>query len=41
MIKPYNKDPYDRLRASRSTLEGIPLVSNDRVFDEVPVTLFW
>ena len=35
------KDPFDRLLASQSTLEGIPLVSNDRAFDEFPVTLFW
>ena len=36
-----HKDPFDRLIASQSTLEGIPLVSNDRAFDEFPVTLLW
>ena len=40
-FKNAHKDPFDRLLASQSTLEGIPLVSNDRAFDEFPVTLFW
>jgi len=40
-FKNAHKDPFDRLLASQSALEGIPLVSNDRAFDEFPVTLFW
>lgn len=40
-FKNAHKDPFDRLIASQSTLEGIPLVSNDRAFDEFPVTLLW
>jgi PIN domain nuclease of toxin-antitoxin system len=40
-FKTAHKDPFDRFLASQSTLEGIPLVSNDRTFDAFPVTLFW
>jgi PIN domain nuclease of toxin-antitoxin system len=40
-FKSAHKDPFDRLLASQSTLEGIPLVSNDRAFDDFPVTSFW
>lgn len=36
-----HKDPFDRLIGSQSTLEGLPLVSSDPVFDEFPVTLLW
>ena len=40
-FKNAHKDPFDRLLASQSILEGIPLVSNDRAFDEFSVTLLW
>ena len=40
-FKNAHRDPFDRLLASQSILEGIPLVSNDRAFDEFPVTLLW
>jgi PIN domain nuclease of toxin-antitoxin system len=40
-FKNAHKDPFDRLLASQRTLEGIPLVSNDRAFDEFPLALFW
>ena len=40
-FKNAHKDPFDRLLASQSTLESVPLVSNDRAFDEFPVTLLW
>jgi PIN domain nuclease of toxin-antitoxin system len=40
-FKNSHKDPFDRLIASQSILEGIALVSNDGAFDEFPVTLLW
>ena len=36
-----HKDPFDRLIAAQSTLEGISLVSSDPAFDGFPVTVLW
>jgi PIN domain nuclease of toxin-antitoxin system len=36
-----HKDPFDRLLAAQSILEGIPLVSNDPLLEDFPVTLLW
>jgi PIN domain nuclease of toxin-antitoxin system len=36
-----HKDPFDRLLAAQSILEGIPLVSNDPLLADFPVTLLW
>ena len=40
-FKTAHKDPFDRLIAAQGTLEMIPVISNDRAFDDFPVTLLW
>lgn len=40
-FKNAHKDPFDRLIAAQGTLEAIPVVSNDRAFDDFPVALLW
>lgn len=34
-------DPFDRMLAAQSRLEGMPLASGDRVFDTLQVTRLW
>lgn len=36
-----HKDPFDRMLAAQAILEGLTLVSNDKVFDTMPVTRLW
>jgi PIN domain nuclease of toxin-antitoxin system len=36
-----HKDPFDRLLAAQSLLEGLTLVSRDAVFDSMVVTRLW
>jgi PIN domain nuclease of toxin-antitoxin system len=36
-----HKDPFDRLLAAQGILEGIPLVLNDPLLEDFPVTLLW
>lgn len=36
-----HKDPFDRMLAAQSLLEGLTLVSNDAVFDSMLVTRLW
>lgn len=37
-----HRDPFDRVLAAQSILEGIPLVTSDRVFSTLPgVDVFW
>ena len=36
-----HKDPFDRLLIAQSVLEGMPLVSNEEVFDGFGVTRVW
>lgn len=40
-FKNAHKDPFDRLIASQSILEGVVLVSNNRAFGDFPVSLLW
>jgi PIN domain nuclease of toxin-antitoxin system len=37
----HHRDPFDRLLAAQSLLEGIPLVSVDAKFDPYGVTRLW
>lgn len=34
-------DPFDRMLAAQSLLEGIPLLSRDRVFESMKVPIIW
>lgn len=34
-------DPFDRILAAQSQIEGLPLVSADRVFAEFGITVMW
>jgi PIN domain nuclease of toxin-antitoxin system len=36
-----HKDPFDRMLAAQALLEGLTLVSNDKVFDSMLVTRLW
>lgn len=36
-----HRDPFDRLLIAQSILEGVPLVSNDGVFDRFGVERIW
>jgi PIN domain nuclease of toxin-antitoxin system len=36
-----HKDPFDRMLAAQSLLEGLTLVSIDSVFDDLPVERLW
>lgn len=40
-FKHTHKDPFDRLLAAQSTLEAIPLVSNDPAFESFPIAPLW
>ena len=36
-----HKDPFDRLLIAQSILEGLPLVSNEALFDEAGASRVW
>ncbi len=37
-----HRDPFDRLLAATAIMEGLPIVSKDQVFDDLPdVTRIW
>jgi PIN domain nuclease of toxin-antitoxin system len=33
----YHKDPFDRLLIAQASVEKIPIISNDQIFDQYPV----
>lgn len=37
----YHRDPFDRLLAAQATVEDLPLVSGDPVFDDYGVKRLW
>ncbi len=36
-----HRDPFDRMLAAQSILEGIPLITNDEVFTSLSVSTLW
>lgn len=36
-----HKDPFDRLLAAQAIIEGIPIISNDPIFDSYGVQRLW
>jgi PIN domain nuclease of toxin-antitoxin system len=40
-LSPVHKDPFDRLLAAQSIVEGAELVSSDAMFKNYPVRLLW
>jgi len=40
-LPPVHKDPFDRLLAAQSIVEGAELVSADAIFTHYPVRLLW
>ena len=36
-----HRDPFDRMLAAQSQAENLPVVTNDRVFEEYGVTTIW
>src|SRR5437868_10223 len=40
-LPPVHKDPFDRLLAAQSIVEGAELVSGDAIFTNYPVRLLW
>ncbi len=37
----HHNDPFDRLLIAQAITEGISIISNDRIFDQYPVTRIW
>ena len=37
----YHRDPFDRLLIAQALVEGIPLVSNDPIFEQYGVIRIW
>lgn len=37
----FHKDPFDRLLVAQARIEGVPLVSNETVFDRFGVERLW
>ena len=37
----HHRDPFDRILAAQSQIEGLPLVSADRAFAEFGITVMW
>jgi PIN domain nuclease of toxin-antitoxin system len=40
-IPPHHKDPFDRLLVAQATIEKLPLISADAVFDQYGVARIW
>ena len=36
-----HRDPFDRMLAAQAQIEDLPIVTNDRVFDDFGVIRFW
>lgn len=36
-----HRDPFDRMLVAQAQIEDLPIVTNDRVFDEYGVTRLW
>jgi PIN domain nuclease of toxin-antitoxin system len=37
----YHRDPFDRLLIAQAKVEGMTLISADKIFDRYPVQLLW
>jgi PIN domain nuclease of toxin-antitoxin system len=40
-LENYHRDPFDRILISQSIVEDIPIVSDNRLFDQYPVVRLW
>lgn len=40
-LRPLHRDPFDRMPAAQALTEGLPLLSNDAVFDAYAVRRIW
>jgi PIN domain nuclease of toxin-antitoxin system len=40
-LENHHRDPFDRILISQSIVEDIPIVSDDRLFDQYPVRRLW
>jgi PIN domain nuclease of toxin-antitoxin system len=40
-LENHHRDPFDRILISQSIAEDIPIVSDDRLFDQYPVRRLW
>jgi PIN domain nuclease of toxin-antitoxin system len=41
MLPGPHRDPFDRMLIAQAHAEGIPLVSNEEIFDHYGVTRIW
>jgi PIN domain nuclease of toxin-antitoxin system len=40
-LPPIHRDPFDRLLAAQSIIEGLEFATKDAIFENYPVRLFW
>jgi PIN domain nuclease of toxin-antitoxin system len=40
-LENHHRDPFDRILISQSIVENMPIVSDDRMFDQYPVQRLW
>ena len=36
-----HRDPFDRMLTAQAQIEGLPIVTSDRVFKDYPIKLVW
>lgn len=41
VLPTHHKDPFDRLMIAQALVDGIPIISNDVIFDAYGVTRIW
>lgn len=38
-LPPHHRDPFDRIIIAQAQVEGLPIMTSDRLFDRYPVTI--
>jgi PIN domain nuclease of toxin-antitoxin system len=41
LLKGSHKDPFDRMLAAQAQIEDVPIISNDKAFDQLAVRRVW
>jgi PIN domain nuclease of toxin-antitoxin system len=40
-LPPHHKDPFDRILIAQARIEGLTLITHDRMFSQYPVQVVW